>query len=235
MSLLKVESLSHSFIDKVLYENASFDLHKGEHMGIVGQNGAGKSTLMKILVGEIIPDKGDIKWQPNIQIGHLDQYAEIDEGYTISQYLKRAFYDLYEMEKRMNKLYEESAMTGDENQLLKAAEIQGLLEAHDFYSVDSITNKVAAGLGIDVIGMNRVIGELSGGQRAKVILAKLLLEEPNILLLDEPTNFLDKEHVEWLANYLMNFEGAFIVVSHDFDFLEKVTSCICDVEFGTVK
>lgn len=135
----------------------------------------------------------------------------------------------------MNKLYEESAMTGDENQLLKAAEIQGLLEARDFYSVDSITNKVAAGLGIDVIGMNRVIGELSGGQRAKVILAKLLLEEPNILLLDEPTNFLDKEHVEWLANYLMNFEGAFIVVSHDFDFLEKVTSCICDVEFGTVK
>ncbi|MCJ0850078.1 ABC-F family ATP-binding cassette domain-containing protein [Bacillus cereus] len=235
MSLLKVESLSHSFIDKVLYENASFDLHKGEHMGIIGQNGAGKSTLMKILVGEIIPDKGDIKWQPNIQIGHLDQYAEIDEGYTISQYLKRAFYDLYEMEKRMNKLYEESAMTGDENQLLKAAKIQGLLEAHDFYSVDSITNKVASGLGIDVIGMDRVIGELSGGQRAKVILAKLLLEEPNILLLDEPTNFLDKEHVEWLANYLMNFEGAFIVISHDFDFLEKVTSCICDVEFGTVK
>lgn len=135
----------------------------------------------------------------------------------------------------MNKLYEESAMTGDENQLLKAAEIQGLLEARDFYSVDSITNKVAAGLGIDVIGINRVIGELSGGQRAKVILAKLLLEEPNILLLDEPTNFLDKEHVEWLANYLMNFEGAFIVVSHDFDFLEKVTSCICDVEFEQLR
>ncbi len=194
-----------------------------------------KKHINENIGGEIIPDKGDIKWQPNIQIGHLDQYAEIDEVYTISQYLKRAFYDLYAMEKRMNKLYEESAMTGDENQLLKAAEIQGLLEARDFYSVDSITNKVAAGLGIDVIGMNRVIGELSGGQRAKVILAKLLLEEPNILLLDEPTNFLDKEHVEWLANYLMNFEGAFIVVSHDFDFLEKVTSCICDVEFGTVK
>ena len=78
MSLLKVESLSHSFIDKVLYENASFDLHKGEHMGIVGQNGAGKH-INENIGGEIIPDKGDIKWQPNIQIGHLDQYAEIDE------------------------------------------------------------------------------------------------------------------------------------------------------------
>ena len=91
-----------------------------------------KKHINENIGGEIIPDKGDIKWQPNIQIGHLDQYAEIDEGYTISQYLKRAFYDLYEMEKRMNKLYEESAMTGDENQLLKAAEIQGLLEARDF-------------------------------------------------------------------------------------------------------
>ncbi|MFK4464611.1 ABC-F family ATP-binding cassette domain-containing protein [Bacillus sp. RC252] len=235
MSLLKVESLSHSFIDKALYENASFDLHKGEHMGIVGQNGAGKSTLMKILIEEIIPDKGDIKWQPNIQIGHLDQYAEIDGIYTISQYLKRAFHDLFEMEDRMNKLYEESAMTGDPDKLLKAAAYQEQLEARDFYSVDSTINKIAAGLGVNAIGMNRIIAELSGGQRAKVILAKLLLEEPNILLLDEPTNFLDKEHVEWLANYLMNFEGAFIVVSHDFDFLEKVTSCICDVEFGTVK
>ena len=197
MSLLKVENLSHSFIDKVLYENASFDLHKGNIWGLLDRM-VQEKYVNENIGGEIISDKGSIKWQPNIQIGHLDQYAEIDESYTISKYLKRAFNDLYEMEDRMNKLYEESAMTGDENQLLKAAEMQGLLEARDFYSVDSFINKVAAGLGIDAIGMNRVIGELSGGQRAKVILAKLLLEEPNILLLDEPTNFLDKSMLNGL-------------------------------------
>ncbi|MBS4189497.1 ABC-F family ATP-binding cassette domain-containing protein [Bacillus sp. FJAT-49705] len=235
MSLLKVENLSHSFIDKTLYENAFIDLHKGEHLGIVGQNGAGKSTLIKIFMGEIIPDEGKIKWQSNIQIGHLDQDAEIDGNNSIWEYLKTAFVDLFEIEKKMNKLYQDSFITGDTNQLLQAATYQEQLEANDFYSVDSNINKIAAGLGIDAIGIDRKIQELSGGQRAKVILAKLLLEKPNVLLLDEPTNFLDKEHVEWLANYLEAFDGAFIVVSHDFDFLEKVSSCICDIEFGTIK
>ncbi len=235
MSLLTVENLSHSFIDKTLYENAYFDLHKSEHMGIVGQNGAGKSTLIKILMGEIIPDEGEIKWQPSIQIGHLDQYAEIDGNNTIWEYLKTAFADLFEMENKMNRLYQDSAITGNTEQLLQAATYQEQLEANDFYSVDSNINKIAAGLGIDAIGIDRKIQELSGGQRAKVILAKLLLEKPNVLLLDEPTNFLDKEHVKWLANYLEAFDGAFIVVSHDFSFLEKVSSCICDIEFGTIK
>lgn len=235
MSLLTVENLSHSFIDKKLYENAFFELHKGEHMGIVGKNGTGKSTLIKILMGKIIPDEGKIKWQPHIQIGHLDQYAEIDGNNTIWEYLKTAFANLYEIENKMNRLYQDSALTGDMDQLLQAATYQEQLEANDFYSVDSNINKIAAGLGIDAIGLNRQIQELSGGQRAKVILAKLLLERPHVLLLDEPTNFLDKEHVEWLANYLETFEGAFIVVSHDYDFLEKVSTCICDIEFGTIK
>ncbi|GIN94399.1 ABC transporter ATP-binding protein [Siminovitchia terrae] len=235
MSLLTVENLSHSFIDKTLYENAYFDLHKSEHMGIVGQNGAGKSTLIKILMGKIIPDEGEIKWQPSIQIGHLDQYAEIDGNNTIWEYLKTAFEDLFEMENKMNRLYQDSAITGNTEQLLQAATYQEQLEANDFYSVDNNINKIAAGLGIDAIGIDRKIQELSGGQRAKVILAKLLLEKPNVLLLDEPTNFLDKEHVEWLANYLEAFDGTFIIVSHDFDFLEKVSSCICDIEFGTIK
>ncbi|NPC93087.1 ABC-F family ATP-binding cassette domain-containing protein [Bacillus sp. WMMC1349] len=235
MSLLKVEHLSHSFVDKTLYKNAFFDLYKGEHMGIVGQNGAGKSTLIKILLGEIIPDEGEIKWQPNIKIGHLDQYAEINLHDTIEEYLKTAFADLFEIESKMNRLYQDSAMTGDTDQLLQAATYQEQLECNDFYSIDHNMNRMAAGLGIDAIGINRKIQELSGGQRAKVILAKLLLEKPNILLLDEPTNFLDKEHVEWLAHDLEVFDGAFIIVSHDFDFLEKVSSCICDIEYGTIK
>ncbi|WP_274365823.1 ABC-F family ATP-binding cassette domain-containing protein [Paenibacillus thermotolerans] len=233
--ILKVEKLSHSFGDKPLYDNASFDLYKGEHMGIVGQNGAGKSTLIQILTGEIIPDQGEVKWQSDIQIGHLDQYAEINGHQTISEYLKTAFTDLYEIEASMIKHYQESAVTGDENHLRQAAAYQEQLEARDFYSIDSIISKVAGGLGIDAIGMERTIDELSGGQRAKVILSKILIESPNVLLLDEPTNFLDKEHVEWLAAYLTNFRGAFIVVSHDYEFLEKICSCICDIEFGTIK
>jgi len=235
MSLLKVESLSHNFADKKLYEDASFELYKGEHMGIVGQNGSGKSTLIKILIGEIVPDQGTVKWQSNLKIGHLDQYAEINGTLTISDYLKSAFADLYETEKKLNHLYEKSAVTGDEAVLLQAAAYQEQLEAQDFYSIESRIGKIAGGLGIDAMGMDRSIHELSGGQRAKVILAKLLAEKPNILLLDEPTNFLDQDHVEWLASFLANFDGAFIVVSHDYDFLEKISTCICDIEFGTIR
>ncbi|MGO0907453.1 ABC-F family ATP-binding cassette domain-containing protein [Clostridioides difficile] len=235
MSLLKVNNLSQSFMDKSLYEKADFDLFKGEHIGVVGQNGVGKSTLIKILLGEVIPDTGEVKWQPNIKIGHLDQYADINRDTTISLYLHTAFQDLYTIEKEMNLLYQESAMSGNEQQLIKASTYQEQLIASDFYSIDNEINKVANGLGLDSIGMNRVIGELSGGQRAKVIMAKLLLSNYEVLLLDEPTNFLDKEHVEWLANYLNTFRGAFIVVSHDFDFLEKISTGILDIEFGMVK
>ncbi|MFF2446536.1 ABC-F family ATP-binding cassette domain-containing protein [Neobacillus sp. NPDC058068] len=235
MSLLGVRNLTHSFIDKVLYNQASFDLYKGEHMGIVGQNGAGKSTLIKILMGEIIPDSGIIKWHSTIRIGHLDQYAEINGTKTIIDYLKTAFAHLFELEKKLNDLYQEMSITGDYGLLEQAATYQEKLETSDFYLIESHIDKVVYGLGIHAIGIDRPIQELSGGQRAKVILAKLLLEKPNVLLLDEPTNFLDKEHVDWLANYLSTFDGAYIVVSHDFDFLEKISSCICDIEFGTIK
>lgn len=108
-------------------------------------------------------------------------------------------------------------------------------EARDFYSIDSRNDQTAAGLGIQETGMERPMSELSGGQRARVILAKLLLEEPDVLLLDEPTNFLDREHVEWLSSTLAAFRGAFITVSHDAAFLQKVTTCICDIEFGSIR
>ncbi len=235
MSLLEVRNLTHSYIDKVLYDKAGFDLYKGEHMGIVGQNGAGKSTLIKILMGEIIPDNGLIKWQSSIRIGHLDQYAKMKGTQTIIEYLNTAFANLFDLEQKINDLYQQMADTGNYDLLEQAAAYQEKLEASDFYSIGSHIDKVVYGLGINAIGTDRLIHELSGGQRAKVILAKLLLEKPNVLLLDEPTNFLDKEHVEWLANYLAVFDGAYIVVSHDYDFLEKVSSCICDIEFGTIK
>lgn len=235
MSLLKVTELSHCFIEKPLYDKANFDLFKGEHIGVVGQNGAGKSTLIKILLGEVVPDNGEIKWQPNIKIGHIDQYAEIDTDTNIMEYLRTAYLELYNIENEMDLLYCEGAATGNEQKLIKASNYQEILLRSDFYSIDSNINKVVKGLGLDTVGIGKPISELSGGQRAKAILAKLLLSEYDVLLLDEPTNFLDKEHVEWLSAYLNEFEGAFIVVSHDFDFLEKITTGICDIEFGTIK
>lgn len=235
MSLLEVTDLSLCFMEKTLYDKASFHLFKGEHIGVVGQNGVGKSTLLNILLGEVIPDNGVIKWQSNIKIGHLDQYAKIDKHATISLYLHEAYSHLYDVEKEMNKLYKEGGEAGNDKMLIKASALQEYLLTKDFYSIDSEISKTANGLGLDAIGMDRVIEELSGGQRTKVIMAKLLLENHDVLLLDEPTNFLDQEHIEWLSNYLTGFEGAFIVVSHDFDFLEKISTGICDIEFATIK
>ena len=170
MSLLEIDGLTHSFGENVLYKNAGFTLNKGEHIGIVGQNGTGKSTLIKICTEQIIPDSGRIVWQPNTTVGYLDQYAEIDHSLTMKEFLKSAFSKLFDMEAQAMELYEKAA-DGDMKSLELAAHYQEQLEA----------------------GLDRSIAEMSGGQRAKVILAKLLLEKPDVLLLDEPTNFLDKD------------------------------------------
>lgn len=235
MSLLEVHEISHMYGDKTLYKEASFDLYKGEHMGVVGQNGAGKSTLLKTLVGEVVPDAGFIRWQSKVSVGHLDQYAKVDETMTIFAYLRTAFQELFDAEEKLKETNEELLLHPTERLVRTAASLQDKLEQQGFYGVDSQIQRVAAGLGITPLGLDRVLGKLSGGQRAKVIMAKLLLENPDVLLLDEPTNFLDKEHIDWLMKYLKNFKGAFVIVSHDTDFLDNVCSCILDIEFDTIK
>lgn len=229
MSLLEIKELTHGYGENLLYKNAHLQLNKGEHLGIVGQNGTGKSTLIKICMDQIIPDQGNIVWQPRITIGCLDQNAFIDGRMTMREFLESAFSNLYEMEKSLNQCYERLAQ-GEEGVLHIAAQYQETLEKNDFYTVDTRISKVVSGLGLSVIGLERHIAQMSGGQRAKVILAKLLLEEPDVLLLDEPTNFLDKEHIEWLEEYLLNFQNAFMVVSHDYDFLNKVANKIADID-----
>ncbi|WP_073590217.1 ABC-F family ATP-binding cassette domain-containing protein [Anaerocolumna xylanovorans] len=229
MSLLEITELSHSFGDNLLFRGAELSLNKGEHIGIVGQNGTGKSTLIKICTEQIIPDTGRVVWQPKVTAGYLDQYAKIEKGMTVKTFLKSAFLDLYTVEEKMNGLYSRAA-AGEMEVLELAAQYQEQLERKDFYLIDSYIEQVAAGLGLLSIGLERPIAQMSGGQRAKVILAKLLLEKPDVLLLDEPTNFLDKEHVTWLAGYLTNLENAFMVISHDYGFLEKIATRICDID-----
>ncbi len=235
MNLLEIVNLSHAYEDKVLYRNQSLSLFKGEHMGIVGPNGAGKSTLIKILSGEIVPDGGRVVWHPQVKVGHLDQYAVVSNEDTILAYLKSAFQHLYDLNGRMGRLYEQYALTGRDKTLAQAAQCQSILEAEDFYLVDIRIERVMNGLGLTTLGGDRPLAKLSGGQRAKVILAKLLLEEPDVLLLDEPTNFLDQEHVLWLSEYLSSFPNAFVVVSHESGFLENIAGCICDIDAGTLR
>lgn len=235
MGLLEVINISHSFGDKILYKNASFELFKGEHMGIVGENGSGKTTLMNSLSGKIIPDAGEIRVQKGIKVGYLDQHAEIDKDISIFGYLKTAFDELYEIDDELKKIYDNMAENSSEEILNKASDYQSLLLNRGFYEIDSNILKVSDGLGINAFGMESKLKNLSGGQRAKVILAKLLLENPDVLLLDEPTNFLDANHIIWLTDYLKNFKNAFIVISHDFEFLDKITSCICNIEFNSIK
>ena len=233
MSLLKMEGLTHSFGENLLYRNAELSLNQGEHMGIVGPNGAGKSTLIKICTEQMIPDAGRIIWQPKISIGYLDQYAEIDKSMTMQSFLQSAFSRWYQLEQEMTLLYEKAAM-GHGDSLHLAAQYQEQLEIHDFYSIDTRIEQVAKGLGLSAIGLERPIEQMSGGQRAKVIMAKLLLEKPDVLLLDEPTNFLDKEHIAWLSDYLSELDNAFMVVSHDYAFLDKISNRICDIDNNTI-
>jgi ATPase subunit of ABC transporter with duplicated ATPase domains len=233
MSLLEIEGLTHSFGENVLYKNAKFSLNKGEHIGIVGQNGTGKSTLIKICTGQIIPDSGRIVWQPRISVGYLDQYAKIGKGLTMDSFLRSAFSKLYRIEKEMTQLYEKAGR-GDMECLDLAARYQEQLEVHNFYSIDTQIEQVANGLGLSALGLYRPLEQMSGGQRAKAILAKLLLEKPDVLLLDEPTNFLDKEHISWLSDYLSGLENAFMAVSHDYGFLEKIADRICDIDNDTI-
>ena len=235
MGLLEAINISHSFGDKILYQNASFELFKGEHMGVVGENGAGKTTLLDSLCGKIIPDEGEIRVQRGIKLGYLDQHAKIDKDVSIFNYLKTAFNDLYEIDDKLKKIYENMAQDSSEEVLNKASDYQSLLVNRGFYEIESNVLKVADGLGINSFGMDSKLKNLSGGQRAKVILAKLLLENPDVLLLDEPTNFLDTSHIIWLTDYLKNFKNAFVVISHDFEFLDKITNCICNIEFNNIK
>lgn len=234
MSLLTVKDLGQSFIDKTLYEDASFVLNKEDHMGVTGQNGVGKSTLVKILTGAIVPDKGQVRWQNKIDVGYLDQYAKLSPGVTIKGFLQTAFSDLYAKEKQLNELYAKYAENGDNSLLDKAGRLQTYLEENNFYNIDTEIERVASGLGLAELGYDHDVAKLSGGQRSKIILAKLLLHNPDVLVLDEPTNYLDVSHIDWLVDYLNDFEGAFIVVSHDYDFLGRVANCIIDIDFGTI-
>lgn len=233
MSVLTVKNLSHGFGDRAIFNDVSFRLLKGEHIGLIGANGEGKSTFMNIITGKLEPDEGKVEWSKKVRVGYLDQHTVLAKGMTIRDVLKSAFQYLFDMETEMNQIYEKMGEATPEEleQLLEdVGTIQDLLTNNDFYIIDSKAEEVARGLGLDDVGLERDVQDLSGGQRTKVLLAKLLLEKPDILLLDEPTNYLDEQHIEWLKRYLQEYENAFILISHDIPFLNSVINLIYHME-----
>lgn len=233
MSILNVEHLTHGFGDRAILDDVSFRLLKGEHIGLVGANGEGKSTFLNIVTGKLMPDEGKVEWAKNVRVGYLDQHSTLTAGMTIESVLKSAFSWLFALEEKMNQICD-ALGEADESQMDAMMEelgvIQDTLTMHDFYTIDAKVEEVARALGLLELGLHHDVTDLSGGQRMKVLLAKLLLEKPDILLLDEPTNYLDAEHIAWLTRYLQEYENAFILISHDIPFLNDVVNIIYHME-----
>lgn len=235
MSLLTVKNVSHGFGGRSILEDVSFRLLKGEHVALIGANGEGKSTFMNIITGHLMPDEGTVEWSNRVEVGYLDQHSVLEDGTTIRENLRLAFSHMYELEEELNAIYDKMGSADEEelNRLMDdSAEIQTILENSGFYVLDSKIEEVAGGLGLRDIGLDKMVNDLSGGQRSKVLLTKLLLQNPTILLLDEPTNYLDFEHIEWLKRFLSEYENAFILISHDIPFINAVTNIIYHVENG---
>lgn len=235
--MLNVQNVTHGYGARQILDNASFRLLKGEHVGLVGANGEGKTTFLNIITGTLIPDEGTITWGKRVSVGYLDQRTTLEAGKTIRDVLRDAFKHMYELEQNMLAMYEQMADASDEDMeslMSDVGDIQDILDHSGFYVIDSRIEEYSNGLGLGEIGLDKDVTQLSGGQRTKVLLAKLLLENPTILVLDEPTNFLDENHILWLKNFLQNYENSFILVSHDTEFMNSVVNVIYHVENGVL-
>lgn len=233
MAILEVENLTFSYEGETLIKDVNMRLFAKDHAVLVGPNGSGKSTIMKLLAKKLAPDNGTLKWIGIDSVGYLDQYMTLDKNLVVKQYLYGVFKPLFDKEKAMEELYE-SVVTADESDyekiLNRASRLGEELEEAGFYGLDSKLNAVIFGLGLDETVLTLPIDHLSGGMRAKIILAKLLLEEADVLLLDEPTNFLDVAHIEWLATFLKNYPKSFIVISHHEGFNKQIATCVLALE-----
>lgn len=233
MSLLKVDNLMFNYSDKELFNGVSFQLNQGEHAVLVGQNGSGKTTIFDLITKKLTPDKGTIEWTPGVTYSYLDQHYKVNDDFTVIEFLEQIYKSLFDKEKRMNELYEKGANPDDPNYLKyldQASLINDKLIRDDFYSIKEKIDKVIVGLGIPKEYKDRKLNILSSGQREKIYLAKMLLEEHDVLLLDEPTNYLDAPHVKWLAEYLQNYQKAFLVISHDEPFLSQIANVVLHLQ-----
>ena len=236
--ILNATNISKSFGSNEIIKDATFLVNEHEKVAIVGVNGAGKTTLLKILTGEESADSGSITLAKDAKLGYLRQINNVDSELSIIDELYTVIEPILNMEKRMSQMQEDMKhLTGSELEELYSSytALTHSYELMDGYAAKSRVIGILKGLGFEEIDFDRKINTLSGGQKTRVFLAKLLLEEPDIILLDEPTNHLDLRSIEWLESYLLNYKGAVIIVSHDRYFLDKIVSKVIDIENGNVQ
>jgi ATP-binding cassette subfamily F protein 3 len=239
MILISVQNVRKGFGANEVLRDVTFSLQKGEKMGLIGVNGCGKTTLMRLISGETQPDEGAIHMSKDLRVGYLAQISDIDPADTVRGAMLKVFEAVIAVEKRLGELEKEMAHTaGDEQAGLRlAADYQRLTEQFtrmEGYAYDGEITGVLSGLSIGREMDGRRVGTLSGGERTRLALAKLLLQKPDVLLMDEPTNHLDLEAIEWLQNYLNDYKGTLLVISHDRYFLDHVCTTMGEMLGGRV-
>ena len=235
MPALSVRNLSMSFAERVLFSDVSFDVEAREKVGFIGANGVGKTTLFRILDGELSPSSGVIAFEKNVRVGYMEQHACKDPDVLIYDELLSVFDSLMKIEDEIATVtLDIDRKNGDLDALVERQ--TGLIEQYDSMgglTYKSRTRSTLLGLGFKESEFQMKVGNLSGGQRSKLCLAKLLLSQSNFLLLDEPTNHLDIKSVGWLEDFLRDFKGAMIIISHDRYFLDNVTNKTIELEHNT--
>lgn len=234
MIILNCNNINFSFGTEKILENICFSLQETDKVGLVGVNGAGKSTLFKLIVGEYLPESGEMFLSKELNLGYLQQNSALDSNNTLWEELLLVFNDLVQMEKKIKQLEKDISNTADYDRLQSLMkEYDRLTERYSYlggYEYNSRVRGVLRGLGFLDEEFNNKISILSGGQKTRLALAKVLLEEPDVLLLDEPTNHLDISSVEWLENYLKDYKKCLLIISHDRFFLDSVTNKTIELE-----
>jgi ATP-binding cassette subfamily F protein 3 len=224
------QDLTFEFGARAIVEDATWHIHPGERIGLIGYNGTGKSTLLKLLAGEYLPSKGTVERSRTTSIGYLHQdLLSFDTDASILEVAKGAFERVMEIEKLIEQLGKELEEQEDEKKLIQYTDLLHEMDVLDGYNIDHKTEDVLHGLGFKQEDLSRPYKQFSGGWRMRVLLAKMILMQPDLLMLDEPTNHLDLPSIEWLEKYLIHYQGAVVIVSHDKFFLDRMVNKIVEL------